>query len=440
MRKPSVLFIAPSAYPLGGVAVWLDALVRGLEHRGWSVRLGLVAGQFHDTAAYRSWYPALSMTEIHNPTGSREGRVRALEKTIASLKPDVVVSVNIADVYTAAHRLRLRGRDAKVVMALHGISADLLEDLGREAATVDAVIATNRLACRLCTEDAGFPADRVFYAPCGVDVQPLRSSSPAPTENPMRIAWVGRIEQPQKRVQDIPGILSNLDKARVNYRLTLAGDGPDAGWLVQALQPWLEDGRVSWLGALRPADVRSEIYAKSDVLLLTSSWETGPIVIWEAMAAGLAVVTSRYIGSGLEAALQHERNCLMFTMGDHDEAARQLARLAAEPTLCRALTHEAHRLVGERYAIDGSAAAWSEGLEAVIRLPARPAEAARKSPKAAGRLDRLVGAGLAESIRSRLGSGYRHRAAGDEWPHTLASGSDENALLRRAATLDQGNP
>src|SRR5690349_18307661 len=40
----NILFVAPSAYPLGGVATWLDYVVPGLRHRNWKVTLGLVQG------------------------------------------------------------------------------------------------------------------------------------------------------------------------------------------------------------------------------------------------------------------------------------------------------------------------------------------------------------------------------------------------------------
>src|SRR6185503_3526342 len=106
----------------------------------------------------------------------------------------------------------------------------------------------------------------------------------------------------------------------------IAGDGPARNSLLQALQPWIESGRVEYLGALAADQIGPQVFANADVFLLTSSWETGPIVIWEAMAAGVAVVSSRYIGSGLEGALQHEGNCLMFPVGDSEAAATQLAR------------------------------------------------------------------------------------------------------------------
>ena len=434
---PTVLFVAPSAYPLGGVAVWLDYLTPALAAHGWTGIAGLVAGPCHDVAAYRAAYPRLPVVEITNPTGSHEGRIRAIERALLQHKPDVVVAVNIVDVYAAAQRVRQRGQRTKTVMALHGIAADLLGDLARESTWLDAVIATNRLACRLCVEHAGMPPERVLYAPYGVDVDALGALARAPRVGPLRIVWVGRLEQDQKRVGDLPAIAAELDRLGIDYVLRLVGDGPEREPTLQSLQPWLESGRVEYAGALPAAELGPRVYANADVLLLTSSWETGPIVIWEAMAAGVAIVTSRYVGSGLEGALLHEQNCLTFPVGDGAQAARQLERLANDASLLEQLAGAGRRLVAERYAIGQSVRGWALCLDAVMQLPERAPGAPTLSPKPAGRLDRLIGVGGAESARTALRVAFRHGDPGGEWPHTAALRADEVALIDLAQLLDK---
>jgi len=434
----SALFIAPSAYPLGGVAVWLDYLTPALEQFGWHGTAGLVAGRCHDVAAYCAAYPALPVVPIHNPTGSHEGRIRAIERVLIALKPEIVVGVNVVDIYPAAQRLRQRGQAIKVAMALHGIAADLLGDLAREAPSLDAVIATNRLACRLCIDQAGMPAERVLYAPYGVDVGGLGSLARLPRGGPLRIVWVGRLEQQQKRVDDLPGIVAELDRLGVDYVLRIVGDGPQRVQTLRALAPWLKNGRVVYAGVLPATELGAKAYAQADVLLLTSSWETGPIVIWEAMAAGVAIVTSRYVGSGLEDALHHEQNCLVFPVGDTAQAARQLGQLAVDARLCESLVAAGAALVAARYSVSQSVSGWAQRLNTIKQLPDLAVQPPRLAPKSAGRLDRLAGVQLAETTRAVLGIAYRHTEPGGEWPHTAAAGADEDQLLALAGVLDRG--
>lgn len=435
--RPSVLFIAPSAYPLGGVAVWLDYLLPGLQAHGWAATAGLVAGRCHDVAAYRAAYPGLPVVEIRNPTGSAEGRIRAIAATLEQVHPDIVVAVNIADVYAAARRARRQGHAVKVAMALHGIAADLLADLRREAALgLDAVVATNRLACRLCELEANMLAQRVLYAPYGVNAPVLGALMRTPRCGPLRIAWVGRLEQDQKRVHDLPAVLAALDRQGVDYRLRIVGDGPERAALAAAIRPWVCAGRVELAGALPAAALGPQVYAQADALLITSSWETGPIVAWEAMAAGVVVVSSQYVGSRLEGALQPGRNCAMFPVGDAAEAARQLASLASDAARVARLVDAGRALVAERYATARSVRAWADVLQAITRLPAQALPANEPPPPARGRLDRWLGSGRAETLRRALGRAYLHTEPGGEWPHTLATKAAEAALLAKAASLD----
>ena len=435
----SALFIAPSAYPLGGVAVWLDYLVPALSAHGWSAKVGLVAGRWHDVGAYRSAYPKLDAVTIDNPTGSTEGRIRAIAGTLRRERPDVVVAVNIVDTYAAVRRVRREGQPIKSGMALHGIAADLLGDLRREAPLgLDGVIATNRLACRLCVQHAGVPSQRVLYAPCGVNVDAFGAVQRTAREGSLRIVWVGRLEQDQKRVHDLSAILAALDARGVDYRLRIVGDGPERSALSAGLAPWLERGRAELIGALPPAALAAKVYAHADVLLITSSWETGPIVAWEAMAAGVAVVSSRYVGSGLEGALCEGENSLIFPIGGADEAAEMLAQLAADEALRTRLADAGRALVRERYSIAASVWSWAQALDAVMAMPTVDAKPdVEPWPAAAGRLDRWLGVGRAETVRRMLGRSHVHAGPGGEWPHTATDRFDSTALQSLASRLDR---
>src|SRR5262245_7544169 len=93
-----ILVVAPSAFPLGGVATWIDYVVPGLRQQGWRVTIGLTEGIHHDVDAYLSAHPMQGVVRIRNRTGTREGRVRGLCKAIKAVGPGIVASVNIPDV------------------------------------------------------------------------------------------------------------------------------------------------------------------------------------------------------------------------------------------------------------------------------------------------------------------------------------------------------
>ena len=437
MRR--IAFIAPSAYILGGMQVWLANLVAFLLsldniQNGWQVEVVLASGAHHDHHAYQRAYPALPIIPLINPTGSVEGRRRALAAYLLNHDPQLVIGVNIADLYPAVRRARRRGFRGKVAQSLHAIDADLLADIADHADLLDAVIGTNRLTCALVERSAGLPPSRVLYAPYGVEIP--SADTRAATPPPLRIAWVGRLEQPQKRVHVLAAILHHLGAMAIDVQLTIAGDGPEASTVQRELDPWIRSGTVVMAGALSGPQLADQVYATHHALLITSSWETGPIVAWEAMAAGLAVVSSAYVGSGLEQALVHGAKALLFPVGDAAAAAQAISRLQ-DASLRHQLQVAGLELVKQRYTTQISCNAWIQAFEQVLALPDRPRPAPEPPLLPSGRLERLLGPRVAESLRRRLGVRFQHGSAGGEWPHTAHGGSDEQALLQLASEIDR---
>jgi glycosyltransferase involved in cell wall biosynthesis len=434
-----ILFFAPSAYLLGGVQDWLADLVPGIRREGHDVTVAVPDGLFHCFDSYRQAYPGLACINLRNPTGSQEGRIQSILNRITSIQPDLIIGVNIAAIYLAAARLRLRGDwVGKLIITLHAIEADYLEDLRQFSAIVDAVVVTNRLVAGLVARQTSIPIERILYAPYGVKM-PTQKFPLTISGDVLRLAWVGRFEQAQKRVHDLVPILNCLDRISFPYCLSLAGDGPEATSLKEQLKPWIRSEQVRWLGRLDKNQLQQQVYNQNDVLLITSSWETGPIVAWEAMAAGLVVVSSRYVGSGAEGALKDGQTALLFSVGDSEAAASVLARLL-DPNLRTSLVNSALEMVRHRYSASASLGAWLKVFNIGMELPPLTLDNAEFARFAAtvpsGRLDRWLGVTRAESLRRFLGLNFRHLSAGSEWPHSLHGSGDNANLLSMATQLE----
>lgn len=438
--RKRALFIAPSAYVLGGVQTWLDYIAPRLTNYGIEATVALSAGDHHHIAAYRAAHPALEVISVESPTGSRQGRVDAVADLIARHRPTFAISANIADTYlgVAQARRHLPSLPTRTVMSLHAIQADFIDEIGSAGDVIDAVVATNRLACRLA-RDTGYPDTRVFYAPCGVPH--VRGSTDHPRaklfvggENPVRIAYVGRLEESQKRVSLLAKLCDELVSSQVSFELWLAGGGPDESALRCSLEAHTAAGRVNWLGHVAASAVSAHVYQEVDLLINPSYWETGPIVAWEAMSHGVVVVSSRYIGSGHEGALVDGHNCRLFDIGDAAQAATAIESLRS-PTDRAAIRMNAEQLVLSRYTVDASVRCWADCLNQIFELPQRPISAARVPPS--GRLDKLFGVEAGEQIRRSLGMSFSHAEPGSEWPHSYGRTGDSKAFWVGCAELDR---
>mgnify|MGYP006412246591 FL=1 len=415
-----ILFIAPSAYILSGLASWLDYLEPGLHDKGWKVTIGLVEGSgFHNPETYLLVHPHIKWIVISCLTGTPEGRIKAIQQTVMELKPDLVASVNIPDAYPAVNRLRGSRKYApKIVMAVHGIEAYLYDDIKLFGSILDGVVCTNRLACKLSEIIGNFPENRIHYGPCGAKT--VDASFPDDHINTLTIAYSGRLEQWQKRVHDLPEIIKELEKMGVPFELLIAGNGPEDQALRKSLGPWVNKKTVTFLGRLSSECMHEKLHLRAHTLLMPSFWETGPIVNWEAMAAGVVVVSSRFVGSGLEGALKHGENALLFPVGDHKEAAIQLSRLVREPGLATRLAKNGYQIIKERYDIHVSINAWDTAFKEILDLPDRTHRAFLPEIKARGRLDNLLGIKIAEIIRGKIGKKVVANDAGGEWPHSYS--------------------
>ncbi len=422
---------------LGGVADWLDYLLPGLEAAGWHCTLGLVSGNLHNAQNYLDRHPWREVVCIDNPTGSPQGRINALTDTIRNTLPDLVAVVNIAAAYTAVRTMRLRGQSTpKVAMTLHGLQSDLLGDVRAEADVLDAVVATNRLAVKMAAENIGNEA-RVLYASYGVPAQKdgaVAGINRVPGA-PLKLFYCGRFEQQQKRILDLVELARLLDESGVAFQIALAGGGPDEAVLRREIEDSGCERRFVFLGVLSPTELAFE-YRRHDALLITSVWETGPIVAWEAMSHGLPVITSRYVGCGLEGALVHGQNCLLFPVGDMPAAVDAVHTLAS-PGVAAQLRQAGFELIRKRYSQAASVGLWNDALHNILSLPALPKPRILLAPHPDGRLDKWLGRQRGEALRRILGVTYRHDDPGGEWPHANQGHESEEMFLTKARAMDR---
>lgn len=113
-----------------------------------------------------------------------------------------------------------------------------------------------------------------------------------------------------------------LGERRRDAQLLIAGAGPLADALRDRIVAQDLEGRVALLGQVEQID---ELYAALDALVLCSDSEGSPMVVLEAMAAGLAVVSTRV--GGVEQIIVDESSGLLIDAGDDRALSAALGRL-----------------------------------------------------------------------------------------------------------------
>ncbi len=382
--------------------------------------LGLVNGKSHNADAYLQHYPFSDVVKIELGSGSLYSRIRSLADVISKVSPTMVVSVNIPDAYLATRLMRRKkiGEDFRLVSTIHGILPRLFSDLNKYSDVINDVVATNKLTCAMLESETSYSSTQLHYAPYGVEIYPKNDHDRSP-ERPINILYCGRIDTTQKRCQDLKSIATQLANKGVNFNLLIAGDGPYRSTLFSELKQF----SVVDLGVLSVNEMTDKAYRRADALLLPSEWETGPIVVWEAMAHGVPIVTSRYNGLSSEGALKHLKNCLIFDVGDSDGAA-ECFQVLADSVLREQMIDNAYKLLEQRYNREKSVQAWADVFSSMSESSL--SIAAPKIPRIAprGRLETWLGVEAGDFIRRCLNLKVAMFSAGDEWPHSHAQTDD----------------
>jgi L-malate glycosyltransferase len=149
--------------------------------------------------------------------------------------------------------------------------------------------------------------------------------------------------RPVKRVDAVVEIFRRM-RGRVNARLLLVGDGPDAHLAQERLTSAGLMGQAEFLG--EQLDIAA-LLSVADLFLLPSSQESFGLAALEAMACGVPVIASAV--GGLPEVIQHGHTGFLYAPEDLQAMADGGVRLLQDPALHGRIARAARALVAERF-------------------------------------------------------------------------------------------
>ena len=193
---------------------------------------------------------------------------------------------------------------------------------------------------------------RVEHIPYGIEItNNVTDISRRHLGGPLRIMYAGRLEKQQKRVGDLIAIATALQARRVNFTLTVFGDGVERATLKQRVQKLGLSGVVHFAGTV-DLDEMPRACREHDVFLLPSAFEGLPLAMLQAMGEGMVPVVSD-IESGVPQLVMHGASGFRVAVGDIDGFASRLATLANHPMMCTEMGAAAKEAVRSgRYSAD----------------------------------------------------------------------------------------
>ena len=289
----------------------------------------------------------------------------AVAALLAALRPDVLHThgyrVDIVDAPVA------RRHGVATLSTVHGFTGGgwklrLSEHLQERALRRhDAVVAVARpIVERLAAR--GVPRARMALVPnayeARADLAPRAAARTALalSDEARVVGWIGRLSH-EKGADVALRALAHVPDAT----LAFVGDGPERGALEALAESLGVASRVRWLGLV---DDAGRLYRAFDAVVLSSRTEGTPMVLLEAMAAGVPVVASAV--GGIPDVVSPAEALLVPSEDPASLAVALRAVLDDRPAAARRAEAASARLAAER-GIDGWLTAYLARYSAIVR-------------------------------------------------------------------------
>lgn len=218
----------------------------------------------------------------------------------------------------------------------------------------------------------GAPENKVFYNPCGVDVEIFKGADPA--SSPPVFISVARFadkKAPYLTLLSFEKVLREFPSAR----LIMVGDGPLMEASINISRVLKIDHAVEFCGVRSHTEV-AEMLRKSRAFVLhsitTSSGdrEGTPVAVLEACASGLPVVSTRH--AGIKDVIEDGENGFLVEERDIQGMAQKMLLLAKNPHLAAELGRKARERVKKDFSMEKSINRLWEIIEDSIRSYEKP--------------------------------------------------------------------
>ena len=358
---------------MGGPALHVSYLTKGLEHRGYDTTL--VAGKLsrgEDSMSYVAdelgleVFPLAAMhrevSPVYDPVA-----VTRLVGEIRRVRPHILHThtAKAGAVGRAAALLAGDARPPVIVHTYHGhvlrgyfdpIRTQFFRETERALARhTNRLIAVGPQVRDDLVELGVAPASKFSVIRLGIDLESrvltvdrraeFRRLFGIP-EDRFVVGWIGRMTA-IKRVPDILAAFKLLRERGVEATLCLVGDGPDRDAIEQLASELGIVRDVLFVGYQR--DV-APYYAFFDALLLPSANEGTPVVAIEALASERPVVATRV--GGVPDVVDDGEDGFLVDVGDIPSLADRLEQLARDPELRARMGKAGRERVVPRYRVE----------------------------------------------------------------------------------------
>jgi glycosyltransferase involved in cell wall biosynthesis len=213
-----------------------------------------------------------------------EDRMESLYEKLAQFEPHAIFGVIGVEFYET---FRYVPAGVLRVAMMHDHLQSLYDELPPYRPYYDCIVAVAAsIRDHIVEHYPGIPCE---YLQHGVFLNPPELVRQPNPDQPLRLLFFGRFDELSKRVSMFPEVWRGLHEAKLPFRWTIHGQGPQEAYLRERLAAGVQAGEIVFSKPV-PHDQLGEIIRQHDVYLLTSRHEAGPLTLLEGMGYGLVPV------------------------------------------------------------------------------------------------------------------------------------------------------
>jgi glycosyltransferase involved in cell wall biosynthesis len=309
-----------------------------------------------------------SVVNLHAPAGCAYGVLRYLSPRIRKNGPAYVMTLHGLE----ERRIYSMKREAKKGKAFHFSFKNRLwhriYHLPRfyfSIKTADHALCVGREVWTMVQLKYDLDTDQVSYSPTGVEERFFigREYSQAASTRLLSVGtWLD-----QRGIYYLRDALRNLATRLPGLRLTIAGCGSDVDTIKNFFDPELRP--LLDVISMVPYDQMPSLFAENDIFVLPSLMEGMSLALQEAMASGMAVITTETCG--MIDSVENDFNGLLIPPADSNALENAILKLSQNPDLRARLGKAAQDTIRRRFTwartIDVAESACASALRRVGR-------------------------------------------------------------------------
>jgi glycosyltransferase involved in cell wall biosynthesis len=338
MPPSAPLLAVTGGMRLGGSTTFLLNLGRGFRELGATLPIICMTGENEMQADF-----AEAGVAVHRLPGRAliyEDRTRRAYTQAAAQGPNGVLACLGSDSFEV---LRVVPRPVLRLGIIQSDDPGPYEMARHYAPSLDVMVGVSETICRKLRADSAWSNTRIECIPYGIHFEPEDARAPRPPVQPLRIIYLGRLIETQKRVSRLVELARLLTARGLPFEFTFAGSGPELPTVQEALRGF---SHVHFPGNVPNRQI-SELLRSQDVFVLLSDYEGLPLSLLESMGAGVVPVVSD-LESGMREVVTAETG-IRVPAGNVTAAAEAILFLARNPERLADFSAAAGRLARSRF-------------------------------------------------------------------------------------------